>query len=65
MKIDYINPPWVFTDNGKRINMSEIIGQVRIGCTLGEDGERFKVTGNLADENCLNGVCDLKMPDKK
>ena len=60
MKIDYINPPWVFTDDKRRINMSEIIGIPRIGCTLGEDGERFKVTGNNANEDCVGGVCPIK-----
>ena len=50
MKIEHINYPYVFTDEGTRHNVSEIKGTPRVGATLDDD---LKVTNGVAD------ICEI------
>ena len=60
MKIDYIYPPFIFTDNGKRILIKDLTGTPRIGADLTDD---LEVITSLVDADCMNGVCSFG--DKK
>ncbi len=57
MKIDFINYPFVFTDEGTRHQISEIKGTPRVGAML--DAE-LNVLNNAVDSDCINGVCPVK-----
>lgn len=57
MKVEYINYPFVFTDDGKRINVAEIKGTPRVGSELDED---LKVLNNTTNSDCVNGVCPIR-----
>lgn len=61
MKIEFIQYPYLFTDNGKRLHSSQVVGNIRVGVDLEEiDENTFRVTGNLVDDGCVNGVCPIK-----
>ena len=58
MKIEFINYPFVFTDQGTRHEISEINGNPRVGAVL--DEELNVVNGAAVDVDCINGVCPVK-----
>jgi hypothetical protein len=61
MKIEFINPPFVFTDDGKRIHFDNIKGQIFKGSTLKAINETdYEVTGSEVDPDCVGGVCPVK-----
>lgn len=57
MKIDYIYAPFVFTDTGRRIPISELSGDPKVGAEL---SDTLEVLSNTTDENCVNGVCPIR-----
>ena len=57
MKIEFINYPFVFTDEGTRHNISEINGTPRVGAML---DNQLNVLNNAVDSDCINGVCPVK-----
>jgi len=57
MKIEFINYPYVFTDEGTRHNISEINGTPRVGSVL---DEALNVMSQDVDSDCVNGVCPIK-----
>lgn len=57
MKIEFINYPYVFTDEGTRHEISEINGTPRVGAMLDEE---LNVLNNAVDSDCVNGVCPIK-----
>jgi hypothetical protein len=57
MKIDFINYPFVFTDEGTRHQINEIKGTPRVGAMLDEE---LNVLNNAVDSDCINGVCPVK-----
>jgi hypothetical protein len=57
LKIDYIYPPFIFTDNGKRILIKDLKGTPRIGAELSED---LEVIGTIDNGECINGVCPIR-----
>lgn len=60
-KIDFIQPPFVFTADGKRLVLDKIDGNVRIGSSIEEqENGRWKVVGNNVDPDCVGGVCPIK-----
>jgi hypothetical protein len=55
MIINYIYPPFIFTDDGKRIRIDELKGTPRVGAEL---TEKLEVLTSLVDADCMNGVCN-------
>ncbi len=57
MKIEFINYPFVFTDQGSRHHVEEIKGTPRVGAEL--DSE-LNVLSNTMNSDCVNGVCPIR-----
>lgn len=57
MTIEFINYPYVFTDQGTRHEISEIKGTPRVGAVLDAD---LNVLSSAVDTDCVNGVCPVK-----
>lgn len=57
MKIEFINYPYIFTDNGKRLNISEVNGTPRVGAML---DDQLNVLNQAQDSDCISGVCPVK-----
>lgn len=57
MKIEFINYPYVFTDEGTRHNIGEIKGIPRVGSVLDES---LNVLSQDVDSDCVSGVCPVK-----
>jgi hypothetical protein len=63
MKIVHIQPPYVFTDDGKRIEIDEIRGFPRVGQELRFDekaGHSYDILAITNDSECVSGVCPIK-----
>lgn len=60
MKIEFINHPYVFTNDGKRIAISHIDGMPKVGAALEAVGERYNVVANDNDSECVGGVCPIR-----
>jgi hypothetical protein len=52
MKIEFINYPFVFTDDGRRLHINELNGTPRVGSLI--DEEMNIVSGNN-DDGCVGG----------
>jgi hypothetical protein len=61
MKVEYISYPFVYTDDGNRIDITNIVGHPKVGSELivREDGE-YCVQAVTSDSECVNGVCPIK-----
>lgn len=57
MKIEFINYPFVFTDEGSRLHVEEIQGTPRVGAELDND---LNVMSNVTNSDCVNGVCPIR-----
>lgn len=57
MKIEFINYPFVFTDEGSRHHVEDIKGTPRVGAEL--DGE-LNVLSNVSNSDCVGGVCPIR-----
>ncbi len=57
MKIEFINFPFVFTDEGTRHHVSEINGTPRVGCELDQE---LNVMNNNVNSDCVGGVCPIR-----
>ena len=57
MIINYIYPPFVFTDDGKRIRIDELKGTPRVGAELTEE---LEVLNNIVDTDCIGGQCPIR-----
>ena len=57
MKIEFINYPFVFTDEGSRHHVQEINGTPRVGAELDKE---LKVLSNVTNSDCVNGVCPIR-----
>ena len=57
MKIEFINYPYVFTNEGTRHNISEIKGTPRVGSFLDAS---LNVLSQSMDSDCVSGVCPIK-----
>ena len=60
MIIEYINYPFVYTDDGYKINISQIEGTPRIGSELISNGDFYTISAITSDTECINGVCPIK-----
>ncbi len=61
MRIEHIQYPFIFTDDGQRIHAKQVVGNIFKGATLTEKEENaYEVVGIEADENCVNGVCPVR-----
>ena len=57
MKIEFIKAPYIYTDDGKRIEISKLKGIPRVGSELSED---MRVLNNTSNSDCVSGVCPIK-----
>lgn len=57
MKIEFINYPYVFTNEGSRHHIEDIKGTPRIGAELDLE---LNVVSNNANSDCVNGVCPIR-----
>ena len=57
MRIEFINYPYVFTDEGSRHHVEDIKGTPRIGAELDVD---LNVLSSTANTDCVNGVCPIR-----
>lgn len=55
--IAYINPPFVFTAQGKRHELKDIQGTPRVGAVI---DDTLTIVGNANDSECVGGVCPIK-----
>lgn len=60
MSIVHIQFPFAFTDNGKRLNVKEIEGSVRVGTVIEEIEGKYRVAGVTNDSDCVTGVCPIR-----
>ena len=60
MKIEYINFPAVYTDDGQRIEVKDIVGTPRVGSDLIEEEGKCIVQAVSVDTECVNGVCPVR-----
>ena len=60
MKVDMIIFPYVFTDDGQRINLGDIYSQPSVGDSLIESGDGYMVVKVGESSECVSGVCPLK-----
>ncbi|WZL81414.1 hypothetical protein QBE53_16695 [Vallitaleaceae bacterium 9-2] len=61
MRIEHIQYPFIFTDDGQRIHAKQVVGNIFKGATLKQTQEQaYEVVGIQADENCVNGVCPVR-----
>lgn len=61
MKIEFIQYPFAFTDEGHRVSIDTIHGIPRVGSELvvRADGD-YDVKASTNDSECVNGVCPVK-----
>ncbi len=57
MKIEFINYPYVFTDEGTRIHVEDIKGTPRVGSEI---DEQMTIMNSNANSDCVNGVCPIR-----
>jgi len=50
--------------NGTGVTIDMIDGSPHIGCSIEENGDRWKVNGSTIDADCVNGVCDWSTDDR-
>lgn len=65
MKIVHITniggKPIAIMDNNQGVTLELIEGNPRLGVSVEEyEPNKYRVTGNLTDESCVNGVCPIK-----
>jgi|BioPla2DNA2_1021312.scaffolds.fasta_scaffold100509_1 hypothetical protein len=60
MSIVFIQYPYVFTNNGKRLNINEIAGHIKVGAMIEEVEGKYKIVGNYNDSECVSGVCPIR-----
>jgi hypothetical protein len=67
MKIEFINYPYVYTDNGMRIDIDAINGNPKVGAELVENefelggvNGYYNVLVITSETECVNGVCPVK-----
>ena len=60
MKVEYINYPYVYTDTGQRLEISELDGTPRVGSDLVETDGKIKVLAVTSDSECVGNVCPIK-----
>lgn len=61
MVIEYISYPFLYTNDGNRIAITNVVGHPKVGSELiiREDGE-YCVLASTSDNECVNGVCPIK-----
>lgn len=57
MKVEFINYPYVFTDEGTRHHVEEINGTPRVGSEIDKN---MTVQSNTMNSDCVNGVCPIR-----
>lgn len=57
MKIEFINYPYVFTDEGTRIHVEDIKGTPRVGSEI---DSQMTIMNSNANSDCVNGVCPIR-----
>ena len=69
MHIEAIHAPRVLINTGTEIieaHIKDFNGSPRVNVWVKAlEGGRYDIVGNNVDESCLNGICDLKIPQGK
>jgi len=60
LKIDFIDYPYAFTNDGRRIDVREIEGHPYVSVVLELVDERYRVKGISEDSECVGGACPIK-----
>jgi len=60
MSVVFIKFPFAFTNDGKRLNIREIEGSVRVGTLIEEIEGKYRVAGVTNDSECVSGVCPIR-----
>ena len=58
--VEFIQFPFAFTNDGKRINIKEVEGSVRVGSKIEEVEGKYRVIGSSNDSECVSGVCPIR-----
>ena len=61
MKIVHIDFPFVFTDDGQRLRITDIVGTPRVGSEFFKrEDDEWCVAAVTSDSECVNGVCPIR-----